>query len=226
MTNSYGRVPKEKKKSRIDRVLVNSLWLQFFPDLILQAGDPKTSDHKPIIWGKKLQDWGPKPFRFNNSWLEQIGFLDMWCHVWSSLSQEGWGALVLMKNLQSLKGELRNWKKQQLQISHSALKQCESEIKQIKEKYKFRDLNASEIAQLVLCKNRKKQLSLKDEAKKRLHSRIKWLKLGDKNTKFIHLALFSPPQALLQPTAFWDEISLAKLTAQQANSKSYSMKMK
>ncbi|XP_071740453.1 uncharacterized protein [Rutidosis leptorrhynchoides] len=102
----------EGKQSRIDRILVNETWLHLFPESILIAGNPKSSDHKPIIWGKKIQDWGPKPFRFNNLWLEHNGFLEMCSQQWSSMDHVGWNAFVLMKKLWSLKGELWLWKNQ------------------------------------------------------------------------------------------------------------------
>ncbi|XP_071717922.1 uncharacterized protein [Rutidosis leptorrhynchoides] len=104
--------------------------------------------------------------------------------LWSSMDHDGWNAFVLMKKLWSLKGELRLWKNQQFYFSKNIMNQCEAEIKQIKDLYKIRNITPSESILLVNCKNKKKQLVIRDEAKKRLHSHITWLKLGDKNTRF------------------------------------------
>ncbi|XP_071714435.1 uncharacterized protein [Rutidosis leptorrhynchoides] len=97
----------DEKMSRIDRVMVNVSWLSLFPDSILQAGLQKLSNHKPIILGKKLQDWGPKPFRFNNSWLLQKKFITLCNEKWDSLDYEGWAAFTLSMKFRVLKCYLR-----------------------------------------------------------------------------------------------------------------------
>ncbi|XP_071739697.1 uncharacterized protein [Rutidosis leptorrhynchoides] len=50
------------KFSRIDRVFINDKWALLWPDAILQTDHPDRSDHKPIIWAKKLLFWGQNPF--------------------------------------------------------------------------------------------------------------------------------------------------------------------
>ncbi|XP_071741004.1 uncharacterized protein [Rutidosis leptorrhynchoides] len=87
------------KLSRINRVFLNSSWIDLWPDAILQMGHPDKSDHKPIIWGKKLISWGPKPFRFNNSWLEKPGFINFCKDKWASYPTTGWAAFIINKNL-------------------------------------------------------------------------------------------------------------------------------
>ncbi|XP_071713332.1 uncharacterized protein [Rutidosis leptorrhynchoides] len=65
------------KKSRIDRVLVNVEWINLWPGAVLLAGDKSSSDHNPLIWGKKSLFWGPKPFRFFNGWFEVPKFVEL-----------------------------------------------------------------------------------------------------------------------------------------------------
>ncbi|XP_071728005.1 uncharacterized protein [Rutidosis leptorrhynchoides] len=81
------------KMSRIDRVLLNSCWIDLWPDSILLAAKPDRSDHKPLVWGKKLVSWGTKLFRFNKAWFSKLGFLDMCFDNWANYPFNGWAAL-------------------------------------------------------------------------------------------------------------------------------------
>lgn len=49
-------------KSRLDRFLVNNVWLNRWPNSV-QRGLPRlVSDHCPITLETRVVDWGPKPF--------------------------------------------------------------------------------------------------------------------------------------------------------------------
>ncbi|KAK1365197.1 hypothetical protein POM88_040758 [Heracleum sosnowskyi] len=60
----------KNRKSRLDRVLVNSSWLDK-GDWSLQALNRKSSDHKGLLLTANQLDWGPKPFKAFNHWLEE-----------------------------------------------------------------------------------------------------------------------------------------------------------
>ncbi|XP_071729419.1 uncharacterized protein [Rutidosis leptorrhynchoides] len=80
------------KFSRIDRVFINDKWALLWPDAILQTDHPDRSDHKPIIWAKKLLFWGQKPFRFNNRWCENKKFFLFCQDKWEEYNVYGWAA--------------------------------------------------------------------------------------------------------------------------------------
>ncbi|XP_071728226.1 uncharacterized protein [Rutidosis leptorrhynchoides] len=128
------------KFSRIDRMLVNLRCSQMWPDAILILANSEHSDHKPIIWGKKLSDWGPRPFRFNNSWLSKLGFMGLCESKRCSYPVHGWAAFILGKTLRMLKADLKvcNLSNQDKDIV--ALKVCVSDIKRLKAYFKQRDL--------------------------------------------------------------------------------------
>lgn len=58
-----------KKKSTLDWILVNKSWYetQLWTTHLLSR---KNSDHRPIRLGTNNIDWGPKPFKYYNTWLE------------------------------------------------------------------------------------------------------------------------------------------------------------
>lgn len=60
---------KGNSKSILDRLFVNPEWISIFPSLSLSLLQRGLSDHCPLLVHNKLQNWGPKPFRFQNVWL-------------------------------------------------------------------------------------------------------------------------------------------------------------
>ncbi|XP_071728613.1 uncharacterized protein [Rutidosis leptorrhynchoides] len=144
------------KFSRIDRVLVNLSCAHMFQDAILISANPDESDHKPIIWGNKLLDWGPKPFRFNNSWLSKPGFINLFEVKWDSYPVHGWAAFILGKKLRLLKNDLKDWSLSNQDQDVTALKTCVLKIKALKRYFRLRDLSHSELIELAFLKKCKK----------------------------------------------------------------------
>ncbi|XP_071695324.1 uncharacterized protein [Rutidosis leptorrhynchoides] len=95
------------KFSRIDRVLCNHCWVSLWTDAILQTVQTDKYDHKPIVFGKKLCNWGPKPFRLNNLWLANKGFMEFCESKWDSFQVIGWAAFKINKKLRMLKSEIK-----------------------------------------------------------------------------------------------------------------------
>jgi endonuclease/exonuclease/phosphatase family metal-dependent hydrolase len=62
--------PSGRAMSRIDRVLVSEDWLSLWGFSSLWVLPRDVSDHCPLILKRNGFDWGPKPFRFNNVWLD------------------------------------------------------------------------------------------------------------------------------------------------------------
>ncbi|XP_058092477.1 uncharacterized protein LOC131238909 [Magnolia sinica] len=97
--------------SRLDRFLVSPEWLEAFPSVSQLALPRTTSDHCPILLPEDDNDWGPKPFRFNSSWLLIEGFSKQISEWWSSFQVEGFGGHGLLAKLRLLKNNLKQWKK-------------------------------------------------------------------------------------------------------------------
>lgn len=60
--------------SRLDRFLLSEAWIEAWEVEAQWALNRDVSDHCPILLKQGAQDWGPKPFRFNNCWLGHPDF--------------------------------------------------------------------------------------------------------------------------------------------------------
>ena len=58
-------------------------------------------------------DWGPRPFRFLNCWLEDRDFKTFVEEKWRDFNVIGRGAFVLKEKLKLLKKEIGAWNKNQ-----------------------------------------------------------------------------------------------------------------
>jgi hypothetical protein len=76
-----------RSMSRIDRALISDEWAQRWGNVALWAMPRDVSDHCPLILKYCHDDWGPKPFRFNNFWfskrlLNLLGVVKGWRGGW------------------------------------------------------------------------------------------------------------------------------------------------
>ncbi|XVF09640.1 hypothetical protein REPUB_Repub07fG0111500 [Reevesia pubescens] len=99
----------KNQRSRIDRFLVMPEWINMFRDLAQSSGGRSCSDHVPLFLQTIVVDWGPKPFKFLNCWLQHKDFLSLikehWC-VHPNLDNA-----VVMSKLRKLKPVLKEWNK-------------------------------------------------------------------------------------------------------------------
>lgn len=60
--------------SGIDRVFISEEWVDFWGSVALWVLPRDVYDHYPILLKPKSWNWGLKPFRFNNFWLQNQNF--------------------------------------------------------------------------------------------------------------------------------------------------------
>lgn len=107
------------------------------------------SDHSPI-WIKgnnSIPNYGPKPFKFFNYWLDHKDFLPLVSNLWNSCSINGNVAFVLKEKLKGLKGCIRTWNKECFGILELNV---ESSIKNLNDFDLLEDDDLSEEAQSAL----------------------------------------------------------------------------
>lgn len=65
---------EELVKARIDKVLVNTEWLEGLHDIFLDYGYPMGSEHCPVIMAMtRLKKRVARDFKFEEKWIEEEG---------------------------------------------------------------------------------------------------------------------------------------------------------
>ncbi|CAA7013483.1 unnamed protein product [Microthlaspi erraticum] len=110
---------------KLDRVLVNDLWLEIFPTAMAFFGAPDFSDHSStsIALSPSTQRQ-KKAFKFYNYLLENPDFIAVICSEWFSLNFVGSDMFRVSKKLKALKKTIRDlverttpgWKKESMKL--------------------------------------------------------------------------------------------------------------
>uniref|UniRef100_A0A2N9FBT2 Uncharacterized protein n=1 Tax=Fagus sylvatica TaxID=28930 RepID=A0A2N9FBT2_FAGSY len=95
--------------SHIDRFLISSNWEDVYPDVTQKLLPHPLSDHFPLLLEVGSMSQGKFPFRFENMWLKDEGFVDRIEAWWSSYSFTSPPSLVLARKLKALKEDLKQW---------------------------------------------------------------------------------------------------------------------
>ncbi|KAK3205564.1 hypothetical protein Dsin_019610 [Dipteronia sinensis] len=144
------------------------------------------SDHNPVILGELMVDWGPKPFRFLNVWLEDKKFMECVRKKWVSCSRGVSAGLILKHKI----GAVRCFMKAHANNCKSdgkVIKDLEEDLARIESNAVAYGWSAGLREQRSSCLVKLwKQVRL-DEQKWRQVSRVKWLKEDDRNLKFFHI---------------------------------------
>ncbi|XP_058741126.1 uncharacterized protein LOC131613476 [Vicia villosa] len=95
--------------SRIDRFLLSEDLISSWGVVGQRIGNRYISEHYPVWLMVDKEDWGPKPFMFNNTWFEDKNFLPFIESEWNKLKVVGRSDFVLKEKLRLLKYSLRKW---------------------------------------------------------------------------------------------------------------------
>jgi exonuclease III len=178
--------PSGRAMSRIDRVLVSEDWLEFWGLCSLWVLPRDVSDHCPLVLKRNGFDWGLKPFRFNNAWLDHKDFSKLVEEVWRGFNVTGWMGFVLKEKLKGLKTFLREWHKKEYGGGEDRIAVIMEDINELDVRGELVGLSDQEVSlRKVLFHELWRRLKSKDLE---IHqsSRSKWLRQGDANSKFFH----------------------------------------
>jgi hypothetical protein len=121
--------PNGRCMSRLDRVLVSSRWMEEWGEVSLWGLKRDVSDHCPLLLKYNGYDWGPKPFRFNNHWVNNKAFKKLVEDEWASYDYvNGWMGHVVKEKMKRLKGALRKWNKEVYGCMESKIEDITDEI--------------------------------------------------------------------------------------------------
>ncbi|GKV44689.1 hypothetical protein SLEP1_g51849 [Rubroshorea leprosula] len=175
-----------RSMSRIDRVLLSDGWLSMWSEARQWGLCRSVSDHCPIVLKHQQVDWGPKPFRLFDAWLEKEGCRELIREVWRKTNIEGWAGFRLKEKLKKTKEALRNWSRNFAPEVDNKINKATAIIAQLDVKGENGQLSEEEIisrreAVIELWENIRSK-----ESRMQQKSRKVWLANGDANTKFFH----------------------------------------
>lgn len=104
--------PNGTTASRIDRILLSQELVDLWKVKARWIGSRDISDYCLVWLVSSNENWGPKPFKFINSWLEHKYGYELMEDKWRECKVEGWMAHIVKEKLKYLKESLRAWNKE------------------------------------------------------------------------------------------------------------------
>ncbi|PNX96151.1 cysteine-rich receptor-like protein kinase, partial [Trifolium pratense] len=177
---------EESSMSRIDRFLISDQWVNCWGASSVWVLDRDVSDHCPLVLKSSVVDWGPKPFRFNNHWLEDKDFKKVVEEAWGGQVINGWMGFAMKEKLKGLKVKLKAWNKKVYGGLEARIDTLIVDIKDLDLRGELVGLNEHEVS---LRKSNFAELWKLLKSKEVVlfqRSRSKWIKEGDANSGYFH----------------------------------------
>lgn len=131
--------------SRLDRFLLSEDWITIWRVSSQWALNRDVSDHCPIVLKRGSFNWGPKPFWFNNCWLNHPDFGNLVVEHWSKQVGSGWKAIALKDKLKTLRSVIRSWNVECFGMIDHKIKELEISISELDEQAEQRSLSEEEV---------------------------------------------------------------------------------
>ncbi|CAM8897571.1 unnamed protein product [Rhodiola kirilowii] len=172
--------------SRLDRFLVSPEVVSMCPNLKQWGLSKDLSDHAAIALKEEAKNWGLKPFRFINAWLEHPGLGKLIKESWSQPGEVGWKGFIIQQKLAKIRRRLGAWNKSTFGNIGKKLKETKLEFEKMDILQDQRILSPEEQLRRTTLRSRLWHLEAQEERLWRQKSRVNWLRSGDQNTRFFH----------------------------------------
>jgi hypothetical protein len=121
--------------SRLDRFLLSDGFIEKGGITNQRVGDRDISDHCPIWLECSRLNWGPKPFKFFNCWLQHPDFLEVVKNCWEKANIQGKRAYILKEKLKIVKETLKVWNKEVFGIIDLNLEKTVQELNELEDQF-------------------------------------------------------------------------------------------
>ncbi|XP_035845351.1 uncharacterized protein LOC118491579 [Helianthus annuus] len=145
------------KCSRIDRIFVSWNFLCEWTNAEYRALTREESDHSPLILKLEARNFGPKPFRFFNSWLSRNVLEEVVHRALSGFIGNGPPDVVLMNKFR-IRLEIVKWKQEWLKEDVEEEMNLKQDLFHLDELVEERDLTEAEEWVIMEAKKKLKEL--------------------------------------------------------------------
>jgi hypothetical protein len=136
-------------------------------------------------------NWGPRPFRFNNYWLDNKDFYGIVENYWRGCNITGWMTFVLKEKLKGLKAIVKAWHRETYGKGEEKIEKIILEISVLDLKCETTGLSAVDDGRRKSLFDEMWHLMKSKEAVLVQRSRARWLREGDTNTSYFHACINS-----------------------------------
>ncbi|XP_060169362.1 uncharacterized protein LOC132600312 [Lycium barbarum] len=177
--------------SRIDRALVNSAWMNRWPQVEVEVKDPQFSDHALLCVkiGTSPQR-GAKPFRFLNHLCKHKDFLRIVRESWEK-PVYGKGMVEVWNKLKNMKEAMKHLNTAEFSRVENRIQETRQQLQVLQEKLKLILHDPVLFEQERVLKHELEKWVLVEESILKQKSRVQWLQLGDTNSAYFHASIKS-----------------------------------
>jgi hypothetical protein len=170
-------------KERLDRALANIEWRYIYPAVKIINGEPRHSDHRPLILDTNCTPV-PTPsfdhvFRFEAAWLQEDSCAQLVRDAWND-TFDGFSSAA--DRIRKVAVKLQDWNRNVLGDLQKRIKKTRKDLNRcLKDTISQESIHREHVLRFKLER-------LEDQLdvywKQRAH--VDWLKHGDRNTRFFH----------------------------------------
>ncbi|KAK1373726.1 hypothetical protein POM88_029919 [Heracleum sosnowskyi] len=168
----------KQKKSRLDRVLANTSWMDL-SKWRLRLLNRMHSDHSGLFLSQFAINWGPILFQTFNCWLKESSLNNLLVFFWKENVIRASHVHIILKDLKVV---IKNWSQNFNRYSDEKIKLLEDIISAEEQKM------SSNASILNLRKDLEHLYEIRS-AMLRQKARLKWDLQGDRNNKFFHQSI-------------------------------------
>ncbi|KAK4391362.1 hypothetical protein Sango_1914000 [Sesamum angolense] len=152
---------------RLDRMLVNEMWLETWPDSSYIISLPSTSDHSPLIINGTHRGAEHVIFRFDNYLTQQSSFLDSVYGIWRQRIT-GTAMYEVVYKLKALKNVFRQQRKLKGNLTENVYSMAvKLETSMLKQRAKLRWMKHGDQSSKVFFRKEQRERRSESLAKKR-----------------------------------------------------------
>lgn len=173
-------------KERLDRAVANGLWRSRFPLVRVINGDPRQSDHMPVILetgGRGREEW-VRPMeilkKFEARWLEEEDCGMKVEEAWTAALEDGCERLVEIER--KVLTDLWAWDKMVLGDLEKRIRRAKADL----ERCRLRNVSQEQVNREHILRFKLERLEEQHHIYWKQQAHSSWLIKGDRNTKIFH----------------------------------------